>query len=77
MTGLNNLPPAYDFARRGIKRGEKVDMRIIDIGHIRGIVREIYPAFFVVETPRGYCTTVAHWHLIKSRKSGEYGGIGA
>ena len=77
MVGLNNLPPRYDFARRGIVRGEKIDMRIAGIGHIRGTVREIYPAFFVVETPRGYFTTVAHWHFIKDRKTGEYGGIGA
>lgn len=76
MVGLNNLPPAYNFARRGIKRGEKVNLKIIGLGLIRGTVREIYRSFFVIETPRGYTTTVAHWHLIKCRKTGELGGIG-
>ena len=77
MIGLNNLPPAHSFERRGIKLGDKVDLNITGIGHIRGTVRGIYPSFFEVETYRGYCTTVAHWHLIKDRKTGEYGGIGA
>jgi hypothetical protein len=74
---LNNLPPRYDFARRGIEVGKEIAVRIIDVGYIRGIVRDIHRAFFVVESPRGYCTAIAHWHLIKCRKTGEYGGIGA